>query len=46
MSAAIEAGGDAINESNEAVVLAGERNLLQVHDLSDNLISLKNYLIV
>jgi heat-inducible transcriptional repressor len=41
MSAAIEAGGDAINESSEAVVLTGERNLLQVHDLSDNLISLK-----
>ena len=41
MSAAIAAGGDAINESSEAVVLAGERNLLQVHDLSDNLISLK-----
>jgi len=41
MSAAIEAGGDAINESSEAVVLAGERNLLQVEDLSDNLISLK-----
>ncbi|WP_292993113.1 heat-inducible transcriptional repressor HrcA [Nitrosomonas sp.] len=41
MSAAIEAGGDAVNESSEAVVLAGERNLLQVEDLSDNLISLK-----
>jgi heat-inducible transcriptional repressor len=41
MSAAIEAGGDAINESSEAVVLAGERNLLQIDDLSDNLISLK-----
>ncbi len=41
MNAAIEAGGDAVNESSEAVVLAGERNLLQVHDLSDNLISLK-----
>lgn len=41
MSAAIEAGGNAINESSEAVVLTGERNLLQVHDLSDNLISLK-----
>lgn len=41
MSAAIKAGGDAINESSEAVVLAGERNLLQVNDLSDNLISLK-----
>lgn len=41
MSAAIEAGGDAINESSETVVLAGERNLLQIDDLSDNLISLK-----
>ncbi|MBX9917999.1 MAG: heat-inducible transcriptional repressor HrcA [Nitrosomonas sp.] len=41
MSAAIEAGGDAINESSEAVVLAGERNLLQIDDLSDNLLSLK-----
>ncbi len=41
MSAAIKAGGDAINESSEAVVLAGERNLLQIDDLSDNLISLK-----
>ncbi len=41
MSAAIEVGGDAINESSEAVVLAGERNLLQVHDLAENLISLK-----
>jgi len=41
MSAAIKAGGDAINESSEAVVLAGERNLLQVNDLSDNLIGLK-----
>lgn len=41
MSAAIEAGGDAVNESSEAVVLAGERNLLQIDDLSDNLISLK-----
>ena len=41
MSAAIEAGGDAVKESSEAMVLAGERNLLQVDDLSDNLISLK-----
>ncbi len=41
MSAAIEAGGNAVNESSETVVLAGERNLLQVEDLSDNLISLK-----
>ena len=41
MNAAIQAGGDAVNESSEAVVLAGERNLLQVEDLSTNLISLK-----
>ncbi|WP_297324906.1 heat-inducible transcriptional repressor HrcA [Nitrosomonas sp.] len=41
MSAAIEVGGNAVNESSEAVVLAGERNLLQVHDLAENLISLK-----
>lgn len=41
MSAAIEAGGNAVSESSEAVVLAGERNLLQINDLSDNLISLK-----
>ena len=42
MSAAIEMGGDAVNESSEAVVLAGEHNLLQVDDFSDNLNSLKN----
>jgi len=42
MSAAIEMGGDAVNESSEAVVLAGEHNLLQVDDFSDNLSSLKN----
>lgn len=42
MSAAIEVSGDAINESSEAVVLAGEHNLLQIDDLSDNLASLKN----
>ena len=41
MSAAIEVGGNAINESSETVVLAGEHNLLQVHDLAENLISLK-----
>ncbi|MBY0482926.1 heat-inducible transcriptional repressor HrcA [Nitrosomonas sp.] len=41
MNAAIQAGGDAVNESSETVVLAGERNLLQVEDLSANLISLK-----
>lgn len=41
MSAAIEVGGNAIDESSEAVVLAGEHNLLQVNDLTENLISLK-----
>ncbi len=42
MSAAIEVGGNAVNESSEAVVLTGERNLLQVDDLAENLSSLKN----
>lgn len=41
MSAAIEVGGSAITEGSEAVVLAGERNLMQVDDLTENLISLK-----
>ena len=42
MSAAIEVGGNAVNESSETVVLTGERNLLQVDDLAENLSSLKN----
>lgn len=41
MNAAIEAGEDAVNESSEAVVLTGERQLLNIHDVSDNLASLK-----
>lgn len=41
MSAAIEAGGDAINETSENVVLAGESRLLNVDELSENLTSLK-----
>ncbi|MBL8498905.1 heat-inducible transcriptional repressor HrcA [Nitrosomonas sp. JL21] len=41
MSAAIEVGGNAIDESSEAVVLAGEHNLLHVNDLTENLLSLK-----
>lgn len=41
MNAAIEAGGEVITETSEAVVLAGERNLLQVNDLSGNLSGLK-----
>ncbi len=42
MSAAIEVGGNAVNESSETMVLTGERNLLQVDDLAENLSSLKN----
>ncbi|MGV8712954.1 MAG: heat-inducible transcriptional repressor HrcA [Nitrosomonas sp.] len=41
MSAAIEVGGNAIDESSEAVVLTGEHNLLHVNDLTENLLSLK-----
>ncbi len=41
MNAAIDASSDVVNESSEAVVLAGERKLLDIHDLSDNLSSLK-----
>lgn len=41
MNAAIDAGGDAINESSETVVLAGERKLINFHDVSDNLVNLK-----
>jgi len=41
MNAAIEAGGDAINENSETVVLAGERKLINFHDVSDNLVNLK-----
>ena len=41
MNAAIEAGGDAVSESSEMVVLAGERNLLDTLDASESLASLK-----
>ncbi len=41
MTAAIEAGGEAIRENSEAVVVAGERKLLDVHDLASNMTSLK-----
>jgi heat-inducible transcriptional repressor len=41
MAAAIEAGGEAIRENSEAVVVAGERKLLDVHDLASNMTSLK-----
>ncbi|SEN12780.1 heat-inducible transcriptional repressor HrcA [Nitrosomonas marina] len=41
MNAAIEAGGDAVKESSEVVVLAGERRLLDTLDASESLSSLK-----
>lgn len=41
MTAAIEAGGAAITETSENVVVAGEHKLLDVHDLSNNMSSLK-----
>lgn len=41
MTAAIEAGGKAIRENSEVVVVAGERKLLDVQDLSSNMNSLK-----
>ena len=41
MTAAIEAGDAAIKENSENVVVAGERKLLDVEDLSGNMNSLK-----
>lgn len=41
MNKAIEVSSDVIEESSEAVVLAGEHKLLDVKDLSDNLVNLK-----
>ena len=41
MTAAIEVGGAAIRENSEIVVVAGERKLLDVQDLSSNMSSLK-----
>lgn len=41
MNKAIEVSSDVINESSEAVVLAGELKLLEINDLSENLASLK-----
>jgi heat-inducible transcriptional repressor len=41
MTAAIDAGDAAIRENSEAVVVAGERKLLDVQDLSSNMASLK-----
>jgi len=41
MNAAIEAGGNAVNESSEVVVLAGERKLLDTLDPTESLANLK-----
>ena len=41
MTAAIEASNEAINECGETMVVAGERRLLDVDDLSSNMASLK-----
>ena len=41
MTTAIEASSEAISESSETMVVAGERRLLEVHDLSSNMASLK-----
>jgi heat-inducible transcriptional repressor len=41
MQAAVEAGSEAMAESSEDMVIAGERNLLSVSDLSSNMTSLR-----
>jgi heat-inducible transcriptional repressor len=41
MSAAIEASSQAIHETQEAMVVSGEHNLLQVRDLSSNMDALR-----
>jgi len=41
MQAAVEAGSDAMAESEEDVVISGERNLLSVSDLASNMNSLR-----
>ncbi len=41
MTTAIEASSEAINDSSENMVVAGERRLLDVQDLSRNMVSLK-----
>ncbi len=41
MQAAVEAGSDAMAEQSEEVVISGERNLLNVADLSSNMTSLR-----
>jgi heat-inducible transcriptional repressor len=41
MSTALEAGSQALMEASDEVVISGERNLLEVHDLSGNMSSLR-----
>jgi heat-inducible transcriptional repressor len=41
MTAALEAGSRAVNESAETVVISGESNLLDSHDLSSNMANLR-----
>jgi heat-inducible transcriptional repressor len=41
MQAAVEAGSDVMAESNDDVIISGERNLLSVSDLSSNMSSLR-----
>ena len=41
MTAAMEASTKALNENKDSVVISGERNLLQVDDLSTNVTSLR-----
>ncbi|MDE2428676.1 MAG: heat-inducible transcriptional repressor HrcA [Burkholderiales bacterium] len=41
MQAAVEAGSDAMTDSADEVVISGERNLLNVVDLSSNMTSLR-----
>jgi heat-inducible transcriptional repressor len=41
MSAAVQAGGEALAESNDQLVVSGERNLLTVQDFSSDLGSLR-----
>jgi heat-inducible transcriptional repressor len=41
MQAAVEAGSEAMAEQGDGVVIAGERNLLSVSDLSSNMSSLR-----
>ncbi len=41
MTAALEAGSQAMQDASDEVVISGERNLLQINDLSANMTSLR-----